>query len=138
MNTRDVLTRKGFGQLKRGHPWLRTHDFKKGFQIPQTPGVYSLGEHWFLVSPKSHIPFRRLGPFQSYWPDTAQDRKPIVTSQEFENIFFSALKELLCERYDFKKKSINGDGCFRWSFAENDYFPGLVIDVLHSNCNRMC
>ncbi|MBI2027241.1 MAG: hypothetical protein HYS98_05515, partial [Deltaproteobacteria bacterium] len=130
MNLKQVLTLNGFTQLTKGHPWLRTFHFKKSCALPKVPCVYPLGEHWFLVSPQSLIPCRRLGPLQAYWPDNSHAREMIVTNEDFLYRFSSPLIDIFTRCYETKKKLVSGDGCFRWLFSENDGIPGLIVDCI--------
>lgn len=126
---RSYLTPSGFEALRRGHPWLRNSDIKKDFPLPRTPCVYPLGEHWFLYSPQSKIPFRRLGPTLPFWPNPSSKRTPIFDPRDFNDLFGKPLKSLLEERYFYKKTLLSPETCFRWIFSENDFIPGLIVDL---------
>ena len=133
---RHPLTHNGFNQLKSGHPWLLKSHFLKSFKIPTAPCLYPLGEHWFWVSPKSEICFRRLGPASRYWPsevfhpeDLSFDRQPVFTLTDFEHMFLDPLGDLITQTFRLKQSLLPSEKCFRWIFSENDLIPGLIADL---------
>ena len=130
---KEILTSDGFEQLKKGHPWIFKNHLKKDFSLPQKPMLYPLGEHWFLLSPQSNIILRRLGPSTRLWPHENLERTPIANLSDFETHFSEPLFKLLKNTFEKKQRLINYDSCFRWLFSENDYFPGLIIDVFQDN-----
>jgi len=126
------LKPRGFGKLMSGHPWLLKNYFQKNFEFPKDVGVYPLGEHWFLYSPQSEICFRRLGPAERFWPDLKLSRAPILNLDEFEKTFYAPLLKHCIQTFETKKKLLNNESCFRWIFSENDFIPGLTVDIFEN------
>lgn len=127
------MTEEGLGRLRSGHPWLYEDQLQeKHFAQWKEAAVLPLGEHWFFYSPQSKLRMRRLGPSSRYWPtfDSQAPRHPILNLEDFENYFGQSLREL-CEgslKIRLRHLPPNSE-CFRWIFAENDYLPGLLVEV---------
>ena len=133
METRAPLlpvTKEGLGRLRSGHPWLyEDHLSPKAFSLSE-PAVVALGEHWFFYSPQSKLRLRRLGPSTRFWPDADLPRAPIVTVEEFARVFSEPLRELFAGSLKSRLQlAFEGDACFRWIFAENDFVPGLLVEA---------
>ncbi|MEO5668570.1 MAG: hypothetical protein ABIR96_10965, partial [Bdellovibrionota bacterium] len=124
------VTKEGMNRLRSGHPWLyEDHLRDNAFKLKEA-AVVPLGEHWFFYSPQSKLRLRRLGPSTRFWPDADLKREPVTTTEAFKEIFASPLRELF--RRSLKSRiqlAQEGDVCFRWIFAENDFVPGLLVEA---------
>ncbi len=130
MNTKTLLTNKGFEKLTTGHPWLLNHDFKDLSELPSKTCLVHVGEHWFFNSPMSKIRLRRFGPTTRDWKKI--DIDSIHDPLQFERFFGDFLVQTLIEKLVFKKDVLikgNEDLCLRWVFSESDLLPGLIVDI---------
>lgn len=130
MNTKTLLTNKGFEKLIHGHPWLLTQDLKDITALPSTVGLVHVGEHWFFHSPMSKIRLRRFGPTTRGWK---MENFDVITDVEvFKKTFADFLAQMFIEKLVFKKSVLikpKDDLCLRWIFSETDLIPGLIVDV---------
>jgi 23S rRNA (cytosine1962-C5)-methyltransferase len=132
---KKYLTKSGWEQLLKGHPWLLKKHLSPEFTPPQNHSLAHLGEHWFSVSPKSPIPLRRVGPSMRNWAFGEKDKNypmkflgPSATGPEV-SLFWTSIKNHFVETLKYKKSLNPNDTCFRWIFSENDLFPGLIVDI---------
>jgi 23S rRNA (cytosine1962-C5)-methyltransferase len=125
------VTQEGLGRLRGGHPWLyEDHLTPSAFREIDQPAVVPLGEHWFFLSPQSKLRLRRLGPTLRNWPDSRTPREAIVSLEGFENTFSAPLRTLFTQSLLSRQRlALEGDECFRWIFAENDFVPGLLVEA---------
>jgi len=123
------LNENGFQKLKAGDPWIRARDLNRDVRMPKVPCLFPLGEHWFFLSPLSDLRLRRLGPATRFWPNESLVREAVVTTDDLLKNFGSALEELLMRAWDWKSRALSDEPCFRWIFSENDFIPGLTVDV---------
>jgi len=124
------VTNEGLGRLRSGHPWLYEDHLKPGAFSLTEAAVVPFGEHWFFYSPLSKLRLRRLGPTLRYWPNPEVPRKPITTTEAFAEVFAAPLKELFTASLRTRMQlKFEGDTCFRWIFAENDFVPGLLVEA---------
>jgi 23S rRNA (cytosine1962-C5)-methyltransferase len=124
------VTQEGLGRLRSGHPWLyEDHLAPKAFRLLEA-AVVPLGEHWFFYSPQSKLRLRRLGPSTRLWPNAEIPRAPVTTTEDFARLFGAPLRELFARSLQSRLAlRFEGDACFRWIFAENDFVPGLLVEA---------
>jgi 23S rRNA (cytosine1962-C5)-methyltransferase len=124
------VTPEGLGRLRSGHPWLYEDHLKPNAFSLKEAAVVPLGEHWFFYSPQSKLRLRRLGPTTRFWPDPELARQPITSLERFAEIFRAPLRELFGRSLQSRLRlRYEGDTCFRWIFAENDFVPGLLVEA---------
>lgn len=129
------VNNEGFQRLCAGHPWIfRGHLSEEFLKSALKPGLYPLGEHWFLYSTQSNIALRRIGPNERLWMGLAggSERLPILDVSVFEEHFSHWLKQHLLKTYQKKQLLLDGEKCFRWIFSESDLLPGLIVDVFEN------
>lgn len=135
---RGLVTQNAFKKMSSGHPWLVVTDIIDRTVLPARPSALQLGDHWWLCSPESFLRLRRLGPAQKGWMKTP--RFESITNADLFQAYFG---DWLLEHFQntLKKKiaalRLRGDQgrhddedlCLRWIFSENDFVPGLIVDV---------
>lgn len=135
-----MLSKRGLQKMKSNHPWLTADDLSNKLKLPRHPGIVALEGHWWLHSPASFIKLRRFGPALASHGLHPEFSKP--KGKEYGNLELSKFRGLFApwitlhlQNTLVKKLAAlelqldQEDPAFRWVFSENDFFPGLIVDV---------
>lgn len=134
---KGVITKGAYKKLFEGHPWLNPTDVIDRKVIPKRPSAFQFAERWWFCSPESFLRLRRFGPPQEGWM-----RNPsfniLTNADQFQAYFGSWLLRHFTETLqkkiaDLKLNLSDEDLCLRWIFSENDFFPGLIVDIFDRN-----
>ncbi|MCB0350763.1 MAG: class I SAM-dependent rRNA methyltransferase [Bdellovibrionales bacterium] len=128
---KGIITKSAFKKLSSGHPWLSASDIVDRKILPPRAGAFLLGQHWWLYSPESFLKLRRLGPSLAGWMYTPRFNT-LSNADQFQSYFGNWLLCHFKETLQKKMKLQNLDEedlCLRWIFSENDFVPGLIVDI---------
>jgi 23S rRNA (cytosine1962-C5)-methyltransferase len=152
---RGILSKAGFKKMTDGHPWLNATDIVDRTILPHRAAAFQLGRRWWLYSPESFLRLRRLGPPQEGWMHNP-NFNVMTNADQFFAYFGKWLTEHLAETLLRKSKALGmtvgdknlqphedenlkaleaespqpqDDLVLRWIFSENDFIPGLILDV---------
>jgi len=132
---RGIVSKLGFKKMSDGHPWLMATDIIDRTILPPRAGAFLLGDHWWLHSPESFLRLRRLGPPLKGWMHTSRFNT-LTNADQFLTFFgdwaLSHFKETLLRKISalgLTADAKDEDLCLRWIFSENDFIPGLIVDL---------
>lgn len=130
-----MLSLRGQKKIKTGHPWLTADDISQKSKLPRHPALMCFEGKWWLCSPESYLKLRRFGPIGD--PDFPAGKAPpgaTLDGGRFRSVFGPWLRlhfqktleqKIAALGIDTKKEDL----CLRWIFSENDYVPGLIVDI---------
>jgi 23S rRNA (cytosine1962-C5)-methyltransferase len=129
---KGLIAPRAFKNYSAGHPWLRADDIVERKTLPSRPSAFFYGEHWWMCSPNSYLRLRRIGPNQPGWMKNPKLTR-ITNADQFTAFFgdwlYAHLKQTLLTKIEKMKFAADEEKSLRWVFSENDFIPGLIVDV---------
>lgn len=134
---KGLVTKGAYKKLTEGHPWLNPTEVIDRTLIPKRPCAFQFAGRWWFCSPESFLRLRRIGPPQEGWMHNPSFNV-LTNADQFQSYFGNWMLRHFTETLERKITSLkldlsSEDLCLRWIFSENDFFPGLIVDIFGLN-----